>query len=403
MKRLTLLFIATLFCIQTVAAQSNTAADDQFIISSDSILTIPRSVLLENDDIVLSDSFQLQFLTPPTNGLFALGIDGTVSYQPNMGFAGTDSFTYVIETLPEQILPVDTTSSEIFVDMTLQVIASTSQDTTRAQLSGETRFWLLPFDSPFSEAQIREMQVVVDDSLDLEFPFGGNLNIFARADTNSFALNLLTPGPSSNVTDDAFVQPDNLVNLTGAVNLTGTGLFETLLPDSTITFDAEDDVSLSATLDQDQDSLSLDISFSVIDTLDLGTAIVFLDVAGNVRSAGIMNRPVQSNVATVIITVEPSVITSVEDEQPVKFALGQNYPNPFNPVTTISFSLPSAEHTTLAVFDLLGRNVRTLVDGVLASGAHQVQLQANDLPSGIYFYRLTTPNNTATRRLTLVK
>ncbi|MER3524967.1 MAG: hypothetical protein C4326_13190 [Ignavibacteria bacterium] len=75
---------------------------------------------------------------------------------------------------------------------------------------------------------------------------------------------------------------------------------------------------------------------------------------------------------------------------PHQFELKQNDPNPFNPATTICFSLPHREYVTLKVFDLLGREVATLVDGELNPGVHSLVFDAKDLPSGVYFYRLTT-------------
>jgi hypothetical protein len=73
---------------------------------------------------------------------------------------------------------------------------------------------------------------------------------------------------------------------------------------------------------------------------------------------------------------------------PGKFNLAQNYPNPFNPSTTISFSLPSKSFVSLRVFDLIGREVTTIVSGELSAGHWSGQWNSDGNPSGIYFYRL---------------
>ena len=81
----------------------------------------------------------------------------------------------------------------------------------------------------------------------------------------------------------------------------------------------------------------------------------------------------------------------------------QNYPNPFNPTTTIQFSIQQREHVTLKIFDMLGRELATLVDGDLSAGEHSVRFSAEPLPSGVYFYRLTTPIFSQTKSMEIVK
>jgi len=71
-----------------------------------------------------------------------------------------------------------------------------------------------------------------------------------------------------------------------------------------------------------------------------------------------------------------------------EFYMKQNYPNPFNPFTQISYSLPRTSEVKLTVFDVLGKNVATLIDGVQLQGPHTVNFNAAGFPSGIYFYRL---------------
>jgi len=88
---------------------------------------------------------------------------------------------------------------------------------------------------------------------------------------------------------------------------------------------------------------------------------------------------------------------------PQHFSLNQNYPNPFNPVTTISFSLPSKSFVSLEVFDLLGREVATIVSEEMSAGAYSRQWNAVNMPSGIYFYRLQAGLFTQTKKLVLLR
>jgi hypothetical protein len=88
---------------------------------------------------------------------------------------------------------------------------------------------------------------------------------------------------------------------------------------------------------------------------------------------------------------------------PRSFELAQNYPNPFNPSTNIEFSLPQAQDVTLKIYNLLGREVETLVDQKLEAGSYSVQFDAGDKPSGVYFYRLEAGGNVTTKKMSLIK
>lgn len=103
------------------------------------------------------------------------------------------------------------------------------------------------------------------------------------------------------------------------------------------------------------------------------------------------------------ITVSGGTGVISEQNLPRRFELSQNYPNPFNPTTTISFQIPKAEQVKLSVFDLLGNEVATLVNGKVSAGTHQVVFDGSNLGSGIYYYRLTAGDFTATRKLLLLK
>jgi hypothetical protein len=83
--------------------------------------------------------------------------------------------------------------------------------------------------------------------------------------------------------------------------------------------------------------------------------------------------------------------------------LSQNYPNPFNPTTRIAYAIPKTSHVSLKVFDVLGREVATLVDAVQDAGFKSVEFNAADLASGVYFYRLISQGFVETKKLLLVQ
>lgn len=86
-----------------------------------------------------------------------------------------------------------------------------------------------------------------------------------------------------------------------------------------------------------------------------------------------------------------------------KYALEQNYPNPFNPATKILFSIPKSEFVTVKIFDMTGKEIAQLVNNELKAGEYEYQFDGSKLSSGVYFYRITTPNFTETKKMTLVK
>jgi photosystem II stability/assembly factor-like uncharacterized protein len=103
-----------------------------------------------------------------------------------------------------------------------------------------------------------------------------------------------------------------------------------------------------------------------------------------------------------------SASTSVETHEvinniPAEYGLFQNYPNPFNPSTSISFSLPIRSFVSLKVFDLIGREVATIVSEEMSTGSYTKQWNASNMPSGVYFYRLQAGSFTETNKLILLK
>ena len=103
------------------------------------------------------------------------------------------------------------------------------------------------------------------------------------------------------------------------------------------------------------------------------------------------NGAVSGGWAAVISTIHDTTSVGVENDKtkiPTVFGLDQNYPNPFNPATTINYSVPKAALVTIKVYDILGKEVATLVNEQKTAGNYEVQFDANRLSSGVYFYRM---------------
>ncbi|MBL8016320.1 MAG: T9SS type A sorting domain-containing protein, partial [Ignavibacteria bacterium] len=99
-----------------------------------------------------------------------------------------------------------------------------------------------------------------------------------------------------------------------------------------------------------------------------------------------------------------NAILAVNNNQvPVKFELGQNYPNPFNPVTNIRYSVPRQSLVKLVVYDILGREVKTLVNEMRTAGTYEAVFDASQFASGVYFYRMESGDFTDVKKLVILK
>ncbi len=146
-----------------------------------------------------------------------------------------------------------------------------------------------------------------------------------------------------------------------------------------------------------------------------GTYTVSTDVVGFTSTSAETATPTYDVSGTPVsstsnLTVSPDVPLAVHETvlQPVNYTLDQNYPNPFNPTTQIAFSIPQSMHVTVTIFNILGQQIATLVDGNLSAGSHLVTWNARNgngemLPTGVYFYRLSTPSFTAVKKMLLLK
>jgi hypothetical protein len=115
--------------------------------------------------------------------------------------------------------------------------------------------------------------------------------------------------------------------------------------------------------------------------------------AGFPNGGGVWRRPLSE-----IVSVE-----KLSTDLPAHFSLDQNYPNPFNPTTTISFSIPFKSFVSLKVFDLIGREIATIISEEISAGSYSKQWNAANMSSGIYFYRLQAGTYIETKKLVLLR
>jgi hypothetical protein len=141
------------------------------------------------------------------------------------------------------------------------------------------------------------------------------------------------------------------------------------------------------------------LSWTQVNTGLPNTSVWALAVSGTNLFAGTYNSGVWQRPLSELITAVKGNVNQV----PAHFGLDQNFPNPFNPSTTINYSIPKAGLVTLKVYDVLGKEVATLVSEEKTTGNYSLVFNASKLASGVYFYRLISGNSFMTKKLILMK
>ena len=124
----------------------------------------------------------------------------------------------------------------------------------------------------------------------------------------------------------------------------------------------------------------------------------FADTTGTIADSGVVyfdNMVLGTVPVTAIADEEPGAVRS--------FELKQNYPNPFNPTTTIEYSLKNSSHITITVYNVLGEVITTLVNSKQTAGVHKVKFDANNLTSGVYFYKISSKGFSQIKKMVLMR
>ncbi len=141
--------------------------------------------------------------------------------------------------------------------------------------------------------------------------------------------------------------------------------------------------------------ITLDIPANMPAGTYTGHALVEITTIGNLKT-GESARAVSSSAVMFYASI-------IDLEIPESFSLSQNYPNPFNSGTKIRFGLPEPVNVNLVIYDVLGREVATLVDEFRYAGIHTIDWQAEGLSTGLYFYKLTAGDYTEVKKLTIIR
>lgn len=156
-------------------------------------------------------------------------------------------------------------------------------------------------------------------------------------------------------------------------------------------------------------SLAFEPGGRLLALIDNGYGEDYLATLDTVTAAGVIvaGPLLVRNLRSIATMVDSVGTVPVSDQHagalPFAFAVDQNFPNPFNPSTTIKYDLPRTSHVSLSVYDMLGREVATLLNEEKSAGTHTVQWDASGIASGVYFYRIKAGDFVQTKRMLLMR
>lgn len=164
-------------------------------------------------------------------------------------------------------------------------------------------------------------------------------------------------------------------------------------------------VSVSDTLSNDIYDYPISLEFQLPDGWDSASVQQNMEVIPTYTDGDKLYFDLVPDSGSIYITRQATTAVSNEEqpELPESAVLYRNFPNPFNPSTVISYQLAENSRVSLKVFDALGREVAALVNGYKTAGKYTVEFKAENIPSGVYLYRLDTENSSLIQRMTLIK
>jgi len=390
--------------------------------------------IFENDSHPDKELFFFGALAQPSNGTAAFMGDGVVKYTPDPDFSGSDQFTYTIVDNAGQTAVGTVSVSVVNVNAApaaAEDVTVTDEDTAVFVLvlanDTDSDGDALAVDS-FTQGAHGQVTLADDGSLiytpeanysgtDSFTYVVGDGSLTSASATVSVTITPVNDAPAFSsdtvIADDGQPvwvggaignDPASLGDLmtvsfwSGAEDIEGDPIVEYGWQLSTT--ESFEEVLLRSNATETGTRVDWQLILDVMPDLELGMERSMFQRASATDAHGAIGY---SNPQP--ITFVRGLFTSNENEGelPTDFVLGRNYPNPFNPRTTIRFGMPVASDVSLVVYDIMGRHVSTLVDGMKSAGWHEVSFEASDLPSGAYIYRLTSPTGTMTETMMLLK
>ena len=360
------------------------AVDDDDTTYQDTAVNID---VLANDSDPDGNSLTVDSVGSPSNGT-ATNNGSDVTYTPNSGFIGTDSFDYVVS---DGQGGLDTARVTVQVLEPNQPPSAADDDASTNEDNSVTIDVLANDSDPDGDALTvsdvtQGMHGSVEINIDSTVTYTPNADFFG-ADSFKYYINDGNGGTDSatvHVDVKPINDPPEIVGLPDVIDLETnqcTGLYmkeyesDIDTPDTLLTWSfSVSDPAITYSFDEQTDSLT--ICSSDVE----GTFYLYATLTDD--SSASDQDTIEINVS------DPSAITDMMKGIPKTYKVAQNFPNPFNPVTTIVYGLPRAGQVKIDVYNITGQKVMTLEDGFRSAGYHKVTFDAAHLASGLYFYNV---------------
>ncbi len=290
--------------------------------SDGSTLNIPAQGVLANDSDADFDPLTAVLVNDVARGDVTLNADGSFSYTPEFGFAGTDSFTYRAVTLnPSTQFNIDPAQSSVTVDAHLHTALGSRRSVDSSSLTGTITKRVTPNTATFSEVHITQLDATIVDGLDLVFDYGffvGKLSATAPPDPSPdpnlepLRIQMVRPGNAAMVSAGSFNQTNNELRMDGIVDLTATGIFSGLVTSGPMPLNLSGLITdLAGSVSQNGQTVTLSVPINFSDTFDLGSGNTLdVTVSGTAVATGpVVDFTEQSAETTVSINVAPQVLS----------------------------------------------------------------------------------------------
>ena len=372
-----------------------TSQEDRYSTTLDTPIILAAPGVLSND--YFEDSLGARLIAGPLHGEGSLLSDGSLLYTPADGFNGTDTLIYVAQALRPIVFTIDSVATNLLIEAELDSDFGSDDDDDDSRAGGTIEAYLLPHAPPFFDLHVTSLDVTFLDRLELDFSVL-IASLSADVEAGEMQISMTESGGSASVDNTNFEQPENQFQLNATVEIGG-------FQESTENVVVNQTSTLSGSIEMNTagDSLIMQLPLNFTGAFAVSGADVTIDATGTLFATAPYEPAHESEETLVLFDVGTPVSSADGTELPSMTTLYSAYPNPFNPQTTVAYELAADADVRLSLYDVMGREVRTLVEKRQPAGRYDVTLDAGTLPSGMYLLHLRAGLVSQTGRIVLAK